>query len=264
MSTGNCFLRMLSLLEMKHTKAYAMQVYEANPRRNTLLGFTEMFARYGIRTECYQFNGDITLEEFPQPFLSIVAGEFFTVESLCPEGVKGSFEERTEVIPYADFYKNWNRRSLFVTDIESAAEPDWLKNKKADLLAEGVGAVFLLAFLYQITYITLGGEHIVFHLVCLTVNMAGLYLSYLTLTQTNSAVKHKLCSMVKEADCDKVHDSGGGTLLGFPLGSIGISYFLSGFLIEFYLPAFSLFTLSANSSHLSKNLRNNWKKIFQR
>lgn len=238
MSAGNCFLRMLSLLEIKHTKAYAMQVYEANPRKNTLLGFTEMFARYGIQTECYQFNGDITLEELPLPFLSIVAGEFFTVESLRPEGVKGSFEERTEVIPYADFYKSWNRRSLFVTDIDHAAEPDWMQHKKAGLLAGGAGCLFLLALLYNLTYVIAASERLLFHLVSLAVDAAGLYLSYLTLKQTNSAVKHKLCSLVKETDCGKVHDSKGGTIFGFPLGIIGITYFLSDFLVEFYFPAF--------------------------
>lgn len=47
--TSNCFIRMLTLLEVKHTWKYAEELYESNPRNNTLLGLTEMFAKYNIQ-----------------------------------------------------------------------------------------------------------------------------------------------------------------------------------------------------------------------
>lgn len=116
--SSNCFTRMLKLLDIKHTRKYAIEVYESNPRSNTLLGLTEMFARYNIQTQCYQFNNEITLEELPMPFVAIIANEFFTIEKLRENGVLVTIDNRTELIEKSTFYKGWNGRGLFITEID--------------------------------------------------------------------------------------------------------------------------------------------------
>lgn len=132
---------MLTLLEVKHTRKYAAEVYESNPRNNTLLGLTEMFAKYRIQTACYQFTEEVVLEELPMPFVAIIANEFFTVEELREEGVLVTIDTRTEVIARSSFYKGWNGRGLFITEVEHAAEPDLITSVRENKVAWAVGIV---------------------------------------------------------------------------------------------------------------------------
>lgn len=233
--SSNCFTRMLKLLDIKHTRKYAIEVYESNPRNNTLLGLTEMFARYNIQTQCYQFNNEITLEELPMPFVAIIANEFFTIEKLRENGVLVTIDNRTELIEKSTFYKGWNGRGLFITEIDQAIEPNLFTDAKENKIAWTIGILCSCALIFNVTYMIVS-NFILNTLLYILTDIAGIYLSWLSLKQNRSEIRKKLCSIFKEANCEKVHASKASNIFGYPLGIIGITYFLSSFVIELYFP----------------------------
>ncbi len=236
-ASSNCFIRMLELLQIKHSRRYALELYESNPGNDTLRGLTEMFSKYKIQTQCYQFNKEVMLEELPMPFVAIIANEFFTVEELGEEGVLVTFDNRTEVIAQSTFYRGWNRTGLFITEIEHAAEPDLKTNAKKNKIAWIAGALCGCALIYNIAYILVPDFKLTAFLYILT-DTAGIYLSWLTLKHSRSEIRKKLCSIFKEANCEKVHKSKASTVFGYPLGVIGITYFTSGLVIELYFQTY--------------------------
>lgn len=140
------------------------------------------------------------------PFVAIIANEFFTIEELQEDGVLVTFDTRTEVIERSTFYKGWNGRGLFITEVEHAAEPDLITSIQNNKIAWTVGILCGCALFVNIGYLLISDFRLS-TLLYLFADFAGMYLSWLSLKQNRSEIRKKLCSIFKEANCEKVHHS---------------------------------------------------------
>lgn len=244
----NAFTRMLEKLEIPHTKKYADSIFESHPKRKSFLGLTEMFSLYNIKTNCYQFQ-DTSLDELPFPFIAVLAGELFVVESNEGKTIKVDFEGRNEYIRKSSFYSGWNGQALIIEDINDAHEPNYEKRRRNLLIDRLVLLAFFIALAYLVFFAINDNPLFSYSSYSyLLIDTLGLYFSFLSMNAIDNTIKHKLCSIFTKSNCDKVHHSKASMLLGrYSLGEIGFVYFLSNLTIQLFLPLFSCFLVYINS-----------------
>lgn len=232
---NNIFISMLNLLKIRHTIGFSRTLFETNPRKKSFQGMSDLFKKYGIKTSCYQFSNTL-IEELPVPFVAVLAGDFFIIESVKGDSVKVSHNGKNDEIQRRTFYKGWNGQALIIEDIQKAQEPDYKKHVIDNALTEClvVLSIFSVMFLF-VRQLSLNFR--VKTLMYSFTYICGLYFSFLSLDAVKNSAKNKLCSIFTKSDCEKVHNSRAAYIFGkYSLGEIGVSYFASNIFILLFLP----------------------------
>lgn len=237
----------LSELGVKHSRKFIEDNYLNTVSINNMLGVQRSLSRYGIETVgVHYYNKDDAGLTFPCILHledSFVVGIDFDGNRI--KYYDGIDFENQDVSQFNEF---WDGNALLVTNIKNAKEPDYLKNKFADIYADFVNnflyfavvALVLFFFLYNGIY---GAKPI-----CMLFDLLGFFICIMLFkkqVRVRSTIVNKVCSILQKNGCDHVLDSTGSKLFSIiSWTEIGLTYFSSRIIFNcLYVNSLSLLQL---------------------
>ncbi|MCC8198069.1 MAG: hypothetical protein LIP06_05685 [Tannerellaceae bacterium] len=229
--TDNIFVSFLKALGVKYTSSYANCFFNEHPYKYTLFGISRMLDAYQIESVTIQIEEEKDIRVLEAPLLVPLNSHFALVEEITANHVAYQWLETVEIQPVEEFNKQWSGIALLAETSEKSIEPDYKKhqlyafyNKSLKyllwlFLLVGIGMLFSANQIYANLYI----------LLLFLTNLAGVCISYLLLLkQYKIETKYgdKICSLLKEKDCNDVLESSAAKLWGIISWSeIGLAYF---------------------------------------
>lgn len=249
----NIFLRMLYLLKVVHSKEEALDSYERNPYSHSFQGLKSLLSTYGVESCAYKFS-ETKIEEIPVPFVAELSGDLFVIESYSESTVTVFYNGLIESIKKSSFYKGWDGLTLVITDII----PD--NKRRQQVLVEKLTIhIFILSLVLSIIIV---GNISLLKVLYLSLDVTGLYLSYLTVVDNRDSMREKFCNIMQSSNCDIVHNSKLSTFIGrYTLGELGIAYFLVNIIIQVYFHEYNAGLFILNTLCLIFSL---WSIIYQK
>lgn len=203
------FQQILRDLHIKHTVPYARSLFDERQNSNSFLGIKQMLEHYGLKINAIHIQSEQDLE---YPCVCLYDGVFRVLDS-APE----------------DFSRIRAGTALIITDRGAASEPHYFLHRVqiAIRFLLPVVAVAAMIFLVVLSFLQSGSDPFDWHKFALFIlGCSGAYFSWKTVA--------KECS----GSCHDVLGSSASKLLGiFSLSVIGLSYFITGLIIELFVPS---------------------------
>lgn len=226
--TDNILVRILEILGVNHSRKQVIDKYDQTSNARSFAGISELLMSYGVESSCYSFS-NINVQQIPVPFIAVLSGDLFLVESYSTEDVIVFYNGIKEKISINTFYKGWNGHALVITGVERLSTLYRYSKFLQDniLLSLFVGAILITVAIRIAVPVCV--------IVFIILDIIGLYLSYISILTGKNVAKDKICSMLSTGDCNKVHNSPVSKILDkYHLGEIGISYFLLNIILQIY------------------------------
>lgn len=204
------FQQILRDLGVKHTVAYAKELFENRADSNTLYGVKKLLENFDLTISAIKVN-DPSEVTYPCVFID-----------------KGWIRALTKPSPKATILPG--DIILLITDKGTAREPDYMKHLFQQVFKYGMPYITATAFviLTICSFLCKGGDlGFDWHKLALSLlNMVGIFFSWRTVS--------KECS----GTCHEVLESSASKLFGvISLGVIGLSYFIGSLIIALFIPS---------------------------
>lgn len=226
----------LAVLGVKHTSDYTGRLFWTNPDRDNFFGLSYMLSLYGVEGKGYQIEGK-DVSQLEKPFVAQTDKGFVVVTDQKDGNVCYQDENGRHAVAESAFLESWSGNILTVRKNEDSCEPDYGRNRKAMRAREAKRLLAVLSCLAlcaglllrqaeSFTFATAG-----YLLLC----FLGLFVTVLLLQRqlhVDSGLGDKLCSLLKESDCEEVSASAGArTVLDISWSEVGVGYFLSNIIL---------------------------------
>lgn len=233
----------LSLLNVKHTKAYADKLYNEHPYKYSLFGLSKMLSEYQIQNVGVNFsNKEIGLNELEVPFIAHAGNEFVLVYEKNDKKVSYLWQGKQIDIAIDYFKQIWSGVVLLAEPDKDSIEPnyaisykkEWLGRIKTLVLLLIISSLFVFSCIEIKVFSNLG---IFFSVLA---NFVGIYVCILLLMKqihVQSVYADKICSLFKKSDCNNILESKDAKLWGIiGWSEIGFGYFISNLIVIFWFP----------------------------
>jgi len=246
----NIFTNYLKLLKVKHTKSFSGKVFNEHPNKYNLFGLSSMLSDYGIENEGLKFdNKQDNLPLLDAPFIAHSGGDFVIVTKNTPQKIDYIWRDKKISVNVDEFIKTWSGIVLYVELNVNSGEPDYRPHLKKEFFKNSVN--YLLLF---VSFLCVGMTYVSQQLflntglsILLLINFIGFYACYLLLLKQlkiEGSYADKICSLLKQGDCNNILESDSAKLFGLiGWSEIGFGYFVSNIIVIFFAP--QLITLLA-------------------
>ena len=246
----NVFVTLLKLLKVKYTENFSSQYYNEHPHKYNLYGLSMMLADYGIENEGLRLgNKHDNLPLLEAPFIAHTSNDFVVVSKNTPQKIEYIWRDKKISVTVDEFIKTWSGIVLLTELNENSSEPDFRLHRKKDFFKNSVQ--YLLLF---VSFLCIGMTYFSQQLflnpglsVSLFINFIGVYVCYLLLLKQmkiEGSYADKICSLLKQGDCNNILESDSAKLFGLiGWSEIGLSYFVSNIIVILFFP--QLITLLA-------------------
>lgn len=268
--TQNVLSVFLQKMNVKYTPTFANKLYNEHPHKYNLFGLSKMLSEYkienaGLRIE----NKDEGLASLEVPFIAQSGGEFVTVYKIGTKKVSYIWKGKKLEVSLTEFKDSWTGVVLVGEADKDSIEPNYNENKKKGLIKQiqqalllgTIGTLILLAFIQGELY-----KSVEFILLLIT-NLAGMYISHLLILKQlhiQSSNADKICSLFDKSDCNDVLDSPAAKFLGvISWSEVGLSYFISNFIILLFIPSLIPFMALINILALPYSFWSIWYQKFK-
>jgi hypothetical protein len=245
---NNILTSILDLLKVKHTKDFSTGYFNEHPHKNNMFGLSKMLSDYGIENAGTKIeNKEEDIFEIETPFIAHAGGDFVTVYKVDAEKVHFIWRGKDISTPIKQFIESWSGIVLLAEPTENAIEPNYKDHRKKEILnnIQKYGLLFAGGLLLVLAYITnalFTNAGLNFLII---LNFIGVYISYLLVLKQlhiHSEYADKICSLLKQHDCNNVLESKAAKLWGvFGWSEIGLGYFIANTLILLFLPQFVVY-----------------------
>lgn len=223
--------RYLKALHIPHTQYYLREEYKACPNRNTLWGIGYLLSKYGIEYVTIRLKDKEKIRNIEGPFLAQLSGEMVLVVKLSEEKLLYYKGKKATHCSYAEFLNKFSGVVLFATNIDNAAEPDYSRNKRLQIISYFSKAALPLAACALLAYWTIKEpvQADAFFLSILFPGILGLVISALLLQKTvsgNSPLADRVCSLFGQTQCGNLLLSDAANVVGnISWSECGVAFF---------------------------------------
>ena len=267
---SNCFIDLLSALEVKHTKAFSNRYFNEHPHKYNLFGLSSMLTDYGVGNAGTKVEDKInTVQNIQTPFVAHIGSEFATVYSVTAENVDYKAGQHNISVTPEAFCDSWTGVVLLAEKSPSSIEPDYQRNKAEEQLQSFL-KFFLLAGASLLLIFQLYRSLVVYDwgiLFSSFLNLIGVFVAIMLVQRqmkVNSSYSDKICSLFKQADCNNILESSAAKLWNaFSWSEIGFSYFISNLIVIAFFPNLISYYAIVNICVLPYTLWSIWYQKFQ-
>lgn len=252
----NLFLQLCEALHIPHTRSCTNRLFEEHPYKYTLFGLHRMLAEYGVESEGMRFaDKEEALLTLQAPFVVQVANDLAVVTEITETDVAYTWYDKTLRVSHEVFLSQWSGVTLLVAPSPEAGEPDYEAHRRAERVlrlkrwgAAGSMAVILVCLLIRQALhapspsLNLSSSYFpLFHFSLFTLNLTGLYLSYLLLLRQlkiSSTTADRLCNLLRHSTCTDVLESPAAiAAFGISWSEVGAAYFVANILALLLAPS---------------------------
>lgn len=247
------FVFLLKSLNIKFTHDYAALLYESNPYKDTLYGFSQVCTLYGIENESVEVDPVDSLQ-VETPFIAYLHGSFAVIKAIEGNVVSYYAKGRTKHLTKEEYLKAFSGVLLAVEKTDQSMEPDFKKHRTEALIkkAKIISVISILMIWMVWGEIHMQVEWNVWFMLSLILNFSGLVLSFSLLRKQldmSDNLSDFICTSFKQADCSAVLHSEASKLFGvISWGEIGFGYFVSNLIVlsfPSWIPYYTLINLLA-------------------
>lgn len=240
-SKQNIFLDILTLLNVKYNTGYSGKYFKQHPYKNTFYGLSIMLSEYGVNNGGIKIdNKKNDLQNIELPFVAQVGRHFVVVYKVTEDKVYYIWEGLYTIVKYNEFCNEWSGYALLIEKSPQSGEPNYIEHRKIKNIELFQKTLLKLSILFILFYILFSKSMLVdiYILLNILLNISGVYICYLILVKKmhlHNKYADKVCSLIKQQDCNDILESKASNILGvFGLGEIGLGYFLSNVIIMLF------------------------------
>ncbi|WP_165042838.1 vitamin K epoxide reductase family protein [Dysgonomonas sp. ZJ709] len=266
----NTFIFFLQQLDVKYTNAFSDKYYNEHPNKDTLLGLSRMLSEYGIKNTSVNIeNKKAGIFVLDVPFMAYTNKDIIVVYQKTSDQISYVSNSKNISMPIDEFIEIWSGIVLIAEPDENSSEPDYKEHRRKELLRIGekgmtslvVAILIIIGFIQNKIYYNWS---LIFSLL---LNIIGLYISFLLVAKgLNIQNKNadKICSSIKNGNCNSVLDSSAAKLFGtYGWSEIGLSYFVSNLLIILFFPQLISYLAIVNILTLPYSFWSVWYQRFR-
>lgn len=255
----------LQELHVEHTDEFSQKLYNEHPHKYNLFGLSKMLAVYQIENVALKVeNKEESLPTLEAPFIAHIGTDFVIVSLITQEKVEYIWKGKIIKIPIHEFIQKWTGVVLLAEPNNNSIEPNQKENNikglfKAFQKLMLLGSIcFLLFFIFILNskYTDIG------IVLLLVVNIIGAYVGYLLLLKQmriQSTYADKVCSLLKQGDCNDILEADAAKIMGvISWSEIGLGYFISNILLVLITPQFISYLAVVNLCALPYSLWSIW------
>lgn len=232
----------LSLMKIRHTKAYTRQHFTEHPHKYNLYGLSSMLFDYGVENSGLKIINKTDIHLIECPLIAHIGDDFVIVEKINKSNIHFIQGDKKITISLEDFNKMWTGYVLIAESTNLSIEPNYVAHKKMELFFKTQKILLILSVIFLLIYSTTSFQNYlsIGTALLFLANIIGLFIGYLLILKQLSIQSNyadKLCSLFKHSDCNNVLESEAAKFLGF-LGwsEVGFGYFIANILILSFLP----------------------------
>lgn len=236
---SNVFVSYLKSAKVKHTNAFANKIYNEHPNKNNLLGISQMLNLYNIdNIGITVWKREDDLNNIETPFIAYVGDEFVVVDEVKEDKISYISNGENLKIPLSKFWNLWTGVTLICYIDEKSIEPSYYKHYKTNVIQHSLLSILFISLFLMACFLT--SERFTINTnntLLLLSNSTGIILSVLLLSKQlkiNSAYVNKICTIIKEGNCNDILESKSAKILNVSWSEIGFGYFLSNIIIILY------------------------------
>jgi len=267
---SNILTSFLDALDVKYTKTFSNKYYNEHPHKYNLYGISKMLSDYEIDNAGTRINNKLEdIINIETPFIAHAGGDFVVVHDVNEKEVEYRFRNLNITMPLNEFCDSWTGIVLLAESKVNSIEPNYKQNSRKDLYQLSLRSSLIIAILVLLvttfvnnhSYINIG------LILSLAINIIGVYIGLLLIQKQlriHSSYSDKICSLLKQADCNDILESNAAKLWGiFGWSEIGFSYFLSNIIIIVFLPDLINYYAIINICTLPYTIWSIWYQKFK-
>ena len=241
----NPFAYYLKLLGVKYTTKYASKLYNEHPFKNTLYAFSDLLHDYGVENVAVQLlEEDKDITKLEAPLVISLGFNIAIVSKIEKDTVTYTTLNNINAKDPVEIFnsKYWDGIALLVEPNSKSIEPDYLKHKLVDLF-HFAQIFFLSLCVMSLFFYTVWAKDLYLNpgiIMLLAVNLIGVFVSYLLIFKSymiKSVYADKICSLIREGNCNEILESDAAKLFGLVGWSeVGLSYFISNCIVLSFFP----------------------------
>lgn len=236
------FYVLLKALNVKYTKQFSHKLYNEHAHKTNMFGLSKMLTEYGIDNEGLRFEDKDEITSLNVPFVAQLHQDLVVVLKLTDSSVVYYQRGKEKELPPEEFKEKWSGVALAIDPDTKAVEPEYKENKRKELykailkytLIGCICAILISVVINKRYYQDIG------MILVLAVNLLGAYIGYLLMlkqVKVHSASADKICSALKQGDCNNVLESKAAKLWGIiGWSEAGLGYFISNLIIIMFFP----------------------------
>lgn len=263
---NDVFSVFLTELGVKHT-TYSNALYKQHPYRDTLYGISAALEKYNIPNVSIRMESD-DLKKIETPFIAYLEKDFIVVKEILPNDIKYIWNDKKFIISFHDFVKVWSGILLVAEPNANSKEPNNKKHLIYSFMQLLKKIWFIVLMLLIISFSIKLPSQISVGILAL-LNLFGVYISSLLFVKQinkDSKIADRICTFLKQLDCNNVLNSDASKIATFSWSEIGLSYFVGNLIIILYFPKYLLLTVCLNAFSLPYTVWSIWyqfKKVHQ-
>lgn len=263
---NDVFSLFLTELGVKHT-TYSNVFYKLHPYRDTLYGISAALEKYNIPNISVKIEAD-DLKKIEVPFVAYLEKDFIIIKEILPNDIKYIWNGRKFIMSFQEFVRVWSGILLIAEPNINSKEPNYKKHLVYSfiLLIKRISFIVLMLLTISIS-IKMPSQMGV--IILMLLNLLGVYIGSLLFSKQikmDSKIADRICSFLKQLDCNNVLNSDASNIATFSWSEIGLSYFVGNLIIILYFPDYLLFTVLLNFFSLPYTVWSIWyqyKKVRQ-
>ncbi|MDE5647856.1 MAG: thioredoxin domain-containing protein [Muribaculaceae bacterium] len=240
---GNILTQVLDYLGVKHTRAYADEVYSSQPFRDSMYGLSVMLGKYHVANRCVRLSDKEAIRNMVFPVVNVISGRYFICTGIKEDRISlVDVSGKTFEMPLSDFIEKWSGITLTVRRTPHSIEPDYVRHHKEQRLSQiknfllaACAAVLLAA---GIAWNSLRGQW--WWYAVMLIDLAGIGVGYLLLQKElhiDNGFTDRLCGLIKESHCEDVTESDAASFFGLAkMSEIGAGFFGVNLLALLFFP----------------------------
>lgn len=240
---GNILTLVLDYLGVKHTRAYADEVYSSQPFRDSMYGLSVMLGRYHVANRCVRLSDKEAIRNMALPVVVVISGRYFICTGIKDDRISlVAVSGKTFGMPLSDFIEKWSGIMLTAGRTPHSIEPDYASHHKQQRLSSikrwllaACAAILLAAGL---AWNSLRGQW--WWYVVMLIDLAGIGVGYLLIQKElhiGNGFTDRLCGLIKESHCEDVTESDAANFLGLAkMSEIGAGFFGVNLLALLFFP----------------------------
>ena len=239
----NILTQILGYTDVNYTKAYANDLYEQQPFKDSMFGLSILLSKYHIENRCIKLADKTAVKDVTYPFVVILQGSFFICTSINNNTVSlVAASGKKSTITYDEFIGRWNGILLTARKTPDSIEPDYIKHKKEQRLSCAkyvlIAVSAAIMIVAGIRWNNLNHEWWLY--AAMAVDIAGIGVGYMLLQKElhiKNGFAERLCSLIKESRCEDVTESAAASFFGLAkLSEIGAGFFTVNLLVLLFVP----------------------------
>ncbi|WP_406826388.1 vitamin K epoxide reductase family protein [Pedobacter sp. KACC 23697] len=267
---NNVFNSALYALGISHTQKFSNKYYSEHPHKYNLFGISQMLSDYGINNAGIRIaNKSDDIAEIECPFIAQVGGSFAVVYGVDHKLVEYRVGDLNFKIDREDFCEAWSGVALLLESNPGSIEPGYRDNHRDETInfcLKAVLSLFVAIFLFLL--IVRDYQNFDFGTsLSLFINILGLSVGWMLIQkqlEIHSSYTDRICSILKQADCNDILKSDEAKILGVVSWSeVGFSYFLSNLIVIVFFKHLLFFYAIVNLCVLPFTLWSIWFQKFK-